>query len=86
LDIAGTTHGSFTDMSTLLYSLNTTFPAAVKEMLEGELGTMEFGRSRSVVAGIVSAFAELVLGGEVGSIFAGGDGKFPEVKMVRGDI
>lgn len=84
--VEGTTHASFTDFPTLIKSLNLTLPEEAKSLLESQIGTLEFGRAGEVVAGIVAAFADLVLDGEVGSIFTKGDSDFPEVSVVKASL
>ncbi|KAK1465738.1 PAF acetylhydrolase [Colletotrichum melonis] len=80
LTVSNTTHGAFTDFPNLISSLNLTLPEAARSLLESELGTLEFGRIGKVVAGIVGAFADLVLHKRVKSVFTkAGDPAFPEV-------
>ncbi|UQC89782.1 PAF acetylhydrolase [Colletotrichum lupini] len=80
LTVSNTTHGAFTDFPNLISSLNLTLAEAARSLLESELGTLEFGRIGKVVAGIVGAFADLVLHKRVKSVFTkAGDPAFPEV-------
>ncbi|GKT47364.1 putative 1-alkyl-2-acetylglycerophosphocholine esterase [Colletotrichum spaethianum] len=82
LSVAGTTHASFTDFPTLISSLNLTLPEATKSLLETELGTLKFGKIGNVVAGVVSAFANLSLDKQVEPLFTKeGDAAFPEVSV-----
>lgn len=84
--VAGTTHASYTDFPVLIKSLNLTLEGETKTVIEGELGTLEFGRSSEVVAGIVGAFAELVFDGKVPSLFRGNDSAYPEVTIVKAEL
>ncbi|KAH7347254.1 PAF acetylhydrolase [Plectosphaerella cucumerina] len=86
LAVEGTKHGSFTDIPVLLKALNVTLPAEVQTVLEGELGTIPFGRTSQVVAGIVESFAGLVFEGKVGGVFGAGDAALPEVSVVRSGL
>ncbi|KAM0326336.1 hypothetical protein ACHAQA_006936 [Verticillium albo-atrum] len=86
LAVNGTTHASFTDMPTLIKTLNLDLPEEATTLLQSELGTIEFGRANEVVAGIVKDYADLVLKGGNGGIFGEGDEALPEVSVVRSDL
>lgn len=87
LTVSNTTHGAFTDFPNLISSLNLTLPEAARSLLESELGSLEFGRIGKVVAGIVGAFADLVLHKRVKSVFTkAGDPAFPEVVGTSIDV
>ncbi|OLN86676.1 putative 1-alkyl-2-acetylglycerophosphocholine esterase [Colletotrichum chlorophyti] len=86
LEVAGTAHASYTDFPILVSSLNLSLPDAAKSLLASELGTMKFGRIGEVVAGIVSAFADLALHGKVDALLTSGNPAFPEVSVVSADL
>lgn len=86
VEVGGTTHGSFTDVPTLIQSLNLTLPEELKSILQSQFGTLEFGRAGRVVAGIVSAFSDFVLEKKMGSMFTTGDDAYPEVAVLRGHL
>ncbi|OHF02223.1 PAF acetylhydrolase [Colletotrichum orchidophilum] len=87
MTVSNTTHGTFTDFPNLVSSLNITLPEAARSLLDSQLGSLEFGRIGKVVAGVVGAFADLVLHKRAKSVFTkAGDPAFPEVVVTSIDV
>ncbi|KAF9881229.1 PAF acetylhydrolase [Colletotrichum karsti] len=87
LRVANTTHATFTDFPVLISSLNLTLPEAAQQLLESQLGNLQFGRIGKVIAEVVEAVADLALENKTQSILTKkGNGAFPEVSVLESNL